>query len=35
MLRIDRNLTAHDLDKTLRRDVAEGLTSRPKQLPPK
>ncbi|MBE3001399.1 L-histidine N(alpha)-methyltransferase [Nocardiopsis sp. HNM0947] len=35
MFRIDRNLTADDLGKALRRDVAEGLTSRPKQLPPK
>ncbi|MCY9782627.1 L-histidine N(alpha)-methyltransferase [Nocardiopsis sp. EMB25] len=35
MFRIDRNLTADDLDKALRRDVAEGLTARPKQLPPK
>ncbi|WP_017587565.1 L-histidine N(alpha)-methyltransferase [Nocardiopsis ganjiahuensis] len=35
MFRIDRNLTAGDLDKALRADVAEGLTARPKQLPPK
>ncbi|CAL9415952.1 Histidine N-alpha-methyltransferase [Nocardiopsis dassonvillei] len=35
MFRIDRNLTADDLDKALRRDVAEGLSSVPKQLPPK
>ncbi|MDT0327484.1 L-histidine N(alpha)-methyltransferase [Nocardiopsis lambiniae] len=35
MFRIDRNLTADDLDKALRRDVAAGLTSTPKQLPPK
>ncbi|MFY7068517.1 L-histidine N(alpha)-methyltransferase [Nocardiopsis changdeensis] len=35
MFRIDRNLTADDLDKALRRDVAEGLSSNPKQLPPK
>ncbi|NKY99783.1 L-histidine N(alpha)-methyltransferase [Nocardiopsis alborubida] len=35
MFRIDRNLTADDLDKALRTDVAEGLTARPKQLPPK
>ncbi|WDZ92342.1 L-histidine N(alpha)-methyltransferase [Nocardiopsis sp. HUAS JQ3] len=35
MFRIDRNLTADDLDKALRTDVAEGLTARPKRLPPK
>lgn len=35
MFRIDRNLTADELDKALRTDVAEGLTARPKQLPPK
>ncbi|WP_150242185.1 L-histidine N(alpha)-methyltransferase [Nocardiopsis quinghaiensis] len=35
MFRIDRNLTAGDLDKALRTDVAEGLSARPKQLPPK
>ncbi|RKS10189.1 L-histidine N-alpha-methyltransferase [Nocardiopsis sp. Huas11] len=35
MFRIDRNLTADDLDKALRADVAAGLTARPKQLPPK
>ena len=35
MFRIDRNLTADDLDKALRSDVATGLTARPKQLPPK
>ncbi|WP_017571755.1 L-histidine N(alpha)-methyltransferase [Nocardiopsis halotolerans] len=35
MFRIDRNLTADDLDKALRADVAEGLTAQPKQLPPK
>lgn len=35
MFRIDRNLTADDLDKALRKDVAEGLSSVPKQLPPK
>ncbi|WP_304453978.1 L-histidine N(alpha)-methyltransferase [Nocardiopsis sp. YSL2] len=35
MFRIDRNLTADDLDKALRSDVAAGLTARPKQLPPK
>lgn len=35
MFRIDRNLTADDLDKALRRDVAEGLTAVPKRLPPK
>ncbi|WP_159939794.1 MULTISPECIES: L-histidine N(alpha)-methyltransferase [unclassified Nocardiopsis] len=35
MFRIDRNLTADDLDKALRSDVAEGLTASPKQLPPK
>ncbi|MET9779977.1 L-histidine N(alpha)-methyltransferase [Nocardiopsis alba] len=35
MFRIDRNLTADELDKTLRADVAEGLTSSPKSLPPK
>lgn len=35
MFRIDSNLTTDDLDKALRRDVAEGLTSRPKRLPPK
>jgi L-histidine N-alpha-methyltransferase len=35
MFRIDRNLTADDLDKALRGDVAAGLTARPKQLPPK
>ena len=35
MFRIDRNLTTDDLDKDLRRDVSEGLTSRPRQLPPK
>ncbi|OOC52940.1 MULTISPECIES: L-histidine N(alpha)-methyltransferase [Nocardiopsis] len=35
MFRIDRNLTADDLDKALRADVAEGLSARPKRLPPK
>lgn len=35
MFRIDRNLTADDLDKALRDDVAEGLTAHPKRLPPK
>ena len=35
MFRIDRNLTTDDLDKALRADVAEGLTSDPKRLPPK
>ncbi|WP_017579539.1 L-histidine N(alpha)-methyltransferase [Nocardiopsis valliformis] len=35
MFRIDRNLTADELDKALRADVAEGLTARPKRLPPK
>ncbi|MEE2035704.1 L-histidine N(alpha)-methyltransferase [Nocardiopsis sp. CT-R113] len=35
MFRIDRNLTADDLDKALRSDVAAGLTAVPKQLPPK
>ncbi|WP_028647143.1 L-histidine N(alpha)-methyltransferase [Nocardiopsis sp. CNT312] len=35
MFRIDRNLTADDLDKALREDVAEGLTASPKRLPPK
>lgn len=35
MFRIDRNLTTDDLDKALRADVAEGLTARPKRLPPK
>lgn len=35
MFRIDSNLTADDLDKALRSDVAAGLTARPKQLPPK
>src|SRR5699024_12376187 len=33
--RIDRKLTTGDLDKALRREVTEGLTFRPKQLPPK
>lgn len=32
---MDRFLTADDLDKALRRDVLEGLTSTPKSLPPK
>ncbi|GAB3747124.1 L-histidine N(alpha)-methyltransferase [Nocardiopsis nanhaiensis] len=35
MFRIDRILTADDLDKALRADIAEGLTSNPKELPPK
>ncbi|MFD6949403.1 dimethylhistidine N-methyltransferase [Nocardiopsis sp. TSRI0078] len=35
MFRIDRNLTADDLDKALRADVAEGLGAHPKRLPPK
>lgn len=35
MFRIDRNLTADDLDQALRADVAEGLSSEPKRLPPK
>lgn len=35
MFRIDRALTADDLDEALRADVAEGLTARPKRLPPK
>ena len=35
MFRIDRKLTTGDLDKALRQDVTEGLTFRPKQLPPK
>ncbi|MBR8740654.1 L-histidine N(alpha)-methyltransferase [Nocardiopsis sp. MG754419] len=35
MFRIDRNLTADELHKSLRADVAEGLTARPKRLPPK
>lgn len=32
---MDRFLTADDLDKALRRDVAAGLTATPKALPPK
>ncbi|WP_119729114.1 L-histidine N(alpha)-methyltransferase [Thermomonospora amylolytica] len=32
---MDRFLTADDLDKALRRDVAAGLTATPKTLPPK
>jgi L-histidine N-alpha-methyltransferase len=32
---IDVCLTPDDLDRALRRDVAEGLTSNPKELPPK
>jgi len=32
---VDRFLTADDLDKALRRDVAAGLTATPKALPPK
>lgn len=35
MFRLDRNLTADDLDKALRRDVAQGLAHRPRELPPK
>ncbi|MBB4930228.1 L-histidine N-alpha-methyltransferase [Lipingzhangella halophila] len=35
MLRIEHHLTPDDLDKALRRDVQEGLTARPKTLPPK
>ncbi|MBX9389584.1 L-histidine N(alpha)-methyltransferase [Streptomonospora nanhaiensis] len=35
MLRIDQYLTTDDLAKALRRDVAEGLGSRPRSLPPK
>jgi len=35
MLRTDRHLTDDDLAKALRRDVAEGLTANPKELPPK
>lgn len=35
MLRIEHHLTTDDLDKALRRDVYEGLTARPKSLPPK
>ncbi|GAA3725418.1 L-histidine N(alpha)-methyltransferase [Salinactinospora qingdaonensis] len=34
-IRIDRHLTADDLAKTLRRDVHDGLTASPKELPPK
>lgn len=32
---MDRFLTADDLDKALRQDVRDGLTARPKALPPK
>ncbi|KIH99949.1 histidyl-tRNA synthetase [Streptomonospora alba] len=35
MLRTDHHLTPDDLAKALRSDAAEGLTSRPKSLPPK
>lgn len=35
MLRADRHLTPDDLAKSLRADVSDGLTSRPKVLPPK
>ncbi|WP_046471276.1 L-histidine N(alpha)-methyltransferase [Allosalinactinospora lopnorensis] len=35
MLRIERHLTTDDLDKTLRRDVHDGLSAHPKSLPPK
>ncbi|QBI53243.1 L-histidine N(alpha)-methyltransferase [Streptomonospora litoralis] len=35
MLHIDHHLTADDLAKTLRADAVEGLSSRPKALPPK
>lgn len=35
MLRVDRHITADDLDKTLRRDAYDGLTATPKTLPPR
>src|SRR5699024_2680119 len=35
VFRIARKLTTGDLDKALRQHVTEGLTCRPKQLPPK